>query len=55
MRGAINACVRGVARGLEALAEREAAMLRTVQYERVAMLRVVKEEREAALQVSLRA
>ena len=38
MRAAIEACARGVARGLEAVAEREAAMLRAVQEERAVTL-----------------
>ena len=61
MRAAIDAYARGVARGLEAVAEREAVMLRAVQDERTAMLgavaereatmlRAVQEERDAALQ-----
>ena len=46
MRAAIGACARGVARGLEALAEREAAMLRVVQGEREAVPQALA-EREA--------
>ena len=38
MRAAIDACARGVARGLEAVAEREAAMLWTLTEREAAML-----------------
>ena len=38
MRTAINACTRGLFRGLEAVAEREAAMLQATREERAAML-----------------
>ena len=60
MRAAIDVRARGVARELEAAAEREVAILQAVQDERTAMigavaerdavmLQAVQEEREAAL------
>ena len=48
MRAVIDACARGVARGLEAVAEREAARLRAGQDERAAMIQAV-EERESVM------
>ena len=48
MRDAIDTCARGVACGLEAVAECEAAMLQILQDERTAMIGAVA-EREAAM------
>ena len=48
MRAAIDACAHGIARGLEALAEHEATMLRAAQDERTEMLQAVA-EREAVM------
>ena len=50
MRAAIDACAHGVSRGLEAVAEREAAMLRTLAEHEATMLRAVQDERDAAMQ-----
>ena len=50
MRAAIDACARGVARGLEAVAEREAAMLRAVRDEGTAIIGAVAEREVAMLQ-----
>ena len=46
MRATIDACARGFARGLDAVAEREAVMLRVVHEEREAALQALA-EREA--------
>ena len=49
MRAAIDACAHRVSRGLAAIAEREAVILRVVWDERPAMLRAVQDERTVAL------
>ena len=50
MRAAIDLCAQGVSRGLEAIAEREAAMLRAVAEREAAMILAVQDERVAAQQ-----